>query len=145
MVDAVVAGSTTTHTADRVDDEQVIALQSEHLDFSKKRIVTGEVEVSTMTRLHDAVVDEVLTSQHASIERVPVGRVISTVPEIREEDGVLIIPVIEEIVVVERRLVLKEEVRISRSTSTQRHRETVTLRQQEAVIQRKAAAPTTAE
>ena len=138
MVDAVGAGSTTTHTA-----EQVIALESERLNVSKKRVVTGEVEVSTITRLHDALVDEALTSQHVTVERVAIDRVIDAAPEVREEDGVLIVPVIEEIVVVERRLVLKEEIRIHRSTSTQRHRETVTLRQQEAVIQRKPAAATT--
>jgi hypothetical protein len=43
---------------------------------------------------------------------------------------------VEEIVVVERRLVLKEEVRVRRVSTKAQHRETVVLRQQEAVVTR---------
>ena len=136
---AVAVASTTTHTAEPVD-EFVLPLHSEQIDVSIRQVVTGEVEISTATKLHDAVVDEELISHHAEIERVMIGRIVDAAPNIREEDGVLIIPVMEEIVVVERRLVLKEELRIRRSTSTRRHQETVTLRQQEAVVVRKTAA-----
>lgn len=44
------------------------------------------------------------------------------------------IPVVEEAVVVERRLVLKEQVRLGRVRMTQRHRETVSLRTQQASV-----------
>ena len=52
------------------------------------------------------------------------------------------IPVVEEIVVVERRLVLNEEIRLWRVRTTQRHRATVTLREQQAVIERADPAET---
>jgi stress response protein YsnF len=50
------------------------------------------------------------------IERVPVDREVDrdAPPAVREEDGVLVVPVLEEVLVVERRLVLKEELRVSR-------------------------------
>jgi hypothetical protein len=38
--------------------------------------------------------------------------------------------------VVERRLILKEEIRLRRSRTTEQHREMVTLREQQAVIER---------
>ena len=132
--------SSTTHTAGQEEGETVIPLHRENLDISIRQVVTGTVEISTSTQWREAQVDEELTRQTAEIERVPIGRVVDAAPEIREEDGVLIIPVMEDIVVVERRLVLKEEVRIRRSTSTRRHQETVTLRQQEVVVVRKPAA-----
>ena len=44
--------------------------------------------------------------------------------------------VVEDVVVVERRLVLKEEIRLRRMQTTERHRESVTLREQDAVIER---------
>jgi stress response protein YsnF len=47
-----------------------------------------------------------------------------------------VIPVVEEILVVERRLVLKEEIHVRRVRTTTRHRETVTLREEEIVIER---------
>jgi stress response protein YsnF len=47
-----------------------------------------------------------------------------------------VIPIVEEVLVVERRLFLKEEVRVRRVLSTQRHQESVTLRHNEAVVTR---------
>ena len=44
--------------------------------------------------------------------------------------------VVEETIVVERHLFLKEEVRIRRLRVSERHQETVVLREQEAVIAR---------
>ena len=51
-------------------------------------------------------------------------------------DGVTIIPVLEEILVVEKRLVLKEEVHIRRSTAGEEVEVPVTLRRQRAVVER---------
>ena len=51
------------------------------------------------------------------------------------------IPVVEEVVRVERSLLLKEEVRIRRIRTTERFQESVTLRKQEAVINRLPVAP----
>jgi stress response protein YsnF len=45
----------------------------------------------------------------------------------------------EEVVVIERRLILKEEVRVTRVRSTEHHRERVVLRKQDAVITRTEA------
>ena len=73
------------------------------------------------------------------MERVPIGRVIDAVPPVREEGDTTVLPVVVEEVVVQRRLVLKEEIRIRRLRSTGRHRETVVLREQEAVITRTGA------
>jgi stress response protein YsnF len=55
---------------------------------------------------------------------------------VREEGDVTIMPVLEEIIVVERQLILKEEIHIRQLRTTERHRETVVLREQDAVITR---------
>ena len=57
-------------------------------------------------------------------------------PEARQEGDTTIIPIVEEVLVVERQLVLKEEVRIRRVRTTEHHKETVKLRYQEAVVTR---------
>ena len=44
------------------------------------------------------------------IDRVPVGRFVDAAPPVRHEADVTILPVTEEIVVTERRLILKEEI-----------------------------------
>ena len=45
-------------------------------------------------------------------------------------------PVLEEIIVVERQLILKEEIHIRQLRTTERHHETVVLREQDAMITR---------
>ena len=59
-----------------------------------------------------------LQQEEVTVERVPRGVPIDVVPSVREEDGVLIIPVVEEQLVVTKRLILKEEIRITRRSRT---------------------------
>ena len=65
-----------------------------------------------------------------------IGRPVDAVPPVRQEGNTTVFSVVEEVVVVERRLVLKEEIRLRRMQTTERHRESVTLREQDAVIER---------
>ena len=57
-------------------------------------------------------------------------------PQIRTEDGVTIIPVLEEIVVVEKRLILKREIRISKRAISETAEIPVSLRKQQATVER---------
>jgi stress response protein YsnF len=73
------------------------------------------------------------------VKRIPIGRIVEAAPPVRTEGDTIIIPVMEETIVVERRLVLKEEVILRRVQTDERHRERVSLREQEAVIERQPA------
>ena len=77
-----------------------------------------------------------LTSERVEIETIPMNLQIDAVPEVRQEGDTTIVPVVEERLVVKRQLLLKEEVRIRRVRSTERHQQTVKLRYQEAVVTR---------
>jgi stress response protein YsnF len=83
-----------------------------------------------------ALVDEDLAHERVEIETVPVNLQIDLVPQVHQEGDITMVPVVEERLVVRRRLMLKEEVRIRRVRSTERHHETVKLRYQEAVVMR---------
>jgi stress response protein YsnF len=127
--------------AERDPERVVIPLLAEEAVVSR-RVVTGStVRVATVTHERERLIDEALTRERVEVERVPIGRTIDAVPPVREEGDTMIMPVVEEVVVVERRLILKEEVRIRRVRSTEHHRETVMLRTQEAVITRTEAGP----
>ena len=85
-----------------------------------REAVTGRVRVSTKTETFAEVVRQELRGMRAEVVRVPVDRTLEpgeTPPEPRTEGEVMIIPIFEEVVVVEKRLVLKEELHISQ----QRH------------------------
>jgi stress response protein YsnF len=70
-----------------------------------------------------------------SVERVPIGRAVTEPPPVREE-GVLIVPVLEERLIVTTELVLKEEIRITRKSRTETVREPVRLRTEQVQIER---------
>ena len=101
-----------------------------------KRVRKTRVSIKRTTHTRDEAVEVDLNHDQVVAQRVTIGRVVETVPEIRQEGDVTILPVVEEEVVVTRRLVLKEEVHVRRIRTSQRHVETVTLREQQAVVTR---------
>jgi uncharacterized protein (TIGR02271 family) len=117
-------------------DQVVIPLHAEEVSIGKKQVATGRVKVSTVTHSREELVQQLLQNERIEVERIPMGQVVAKVPEVRTEGDVTIIPVVEETVVLQRQLVLKEEVRIRRIRETQNYQERVILRQQEAVITR---------
>jgi uncharacterized protein (TIGR02271 family) len=117
-------------------DERVIPLLAEELEVSKHRVETGRVQVARITHEREQLIDELLAREIAEIERVRIDEQVDTMPAVREEGDAIVIPIVEEVLVVERRLFLKEEVRVRRVRSTVRHQESVTLRHHEAVVTR---------
>jgi Domain of unknown function (DUF2382) len=65
-------------------------------------------------------VDPRLFKEDIDMQRVPVNRVLDAPAEIRIEDGVTIIPVMEERLKIEKQLVLREEIRIVKKRTTVR-------------------------
>jgi len=118
------------------NDQVVVPLHAEEVSVAKRRVVTGQVKVGTITKESEQLVEELLEHEHVEIERIAVGKEVDKAPTVRQEGDTLIIPVLEEIVVVERRLLLKEEVRVRRTREKQPYQERVVIRKQEAVITR---------
>ncbi|TXN64044.1 YsnF/AvaK domain-containing protein [Methylobacterium sp. WL6] len=122
-----------------VGESVTLPLIAETARIDKRAVDTGRVRVSTRTEAVDQVLRETLRSDHVGVTRVPINRTLAegeTPPVVREENGVTIIPVLEEILVVEKRLVLKEEVHVRRTTAGEDVEVPVTLRKQHAVVER---------
>jgi len=122
-------------STDSTDDPK-LTLLAEELEVRKETVETGRLRVSKQTRTREAFVDETLVSEQAEVETIPVGRQIFEAPSVRQEGETTIIPIVEEVLHTERRLMLKEEVRITRRRKTERFQDRVPLRYQEAVITR---------
>jgi uncharacterized protein (TIGR02271 family) len=122
--------------AKRVDRETVIPVFEEELSVTKRVVETARVRVSRVTHTHQQLVDELLQQEKVEVEHVLIDRQVEVMPSIRQEGDVTIIPVVEEVLKVERHLVLKEEVHLRRVKKTERYQESVTLRRQEAEITR---------
>lgn len=125
-----------TRVAGETNGSPTLRLAAEELSVAKATTETGRVRISTHTHEREVLVDENLASETVEIETIPVGLRIHAVPEVRHEGDTTIIPVVEEVLFLERRLMLKEEIRIRRVRTTERFQEKVILRHQEAVISR---------
>jgi stress response protein YsnF len=127
--------------ATRLDDHrEIIPLVEERAVVRKRKRVTGAVRVRTVVREAERVVDEPLAVETVEVERVPIGRWVEAAPAVRQEGETTVIPVLEEVVVVEKRLRLVEEVRVTRRRTTRRASERVALRREEVVVERLDAA-----
>ena len=114
----------------------VIPVVAEELQVGRRVVETGRVRVRKLVREEQETVDQPVLSEEVVVERVPIGRFVETAPQPRQEGDTLVLPVLEEVVVVERRLMLKEEVRISKRVSETRSQQTVTLRSEDVKIDR---------
>ena len=122
------------------DRDAVLPLLEEALVVGKRRVETGRVRVSVATETEERLVRETLRTERAEVERVAVGRDLAdgeATPTIRqEEDGTIVVPVLEEVLVVERRLVLREEIRLRLVAVDETVEQPVTLRRQRAEVER---------
>ena len=123
-----------THTV----SEEVIPLVEETATVGKRQVVTGHVRVQTVTDTVEELARTDVQRETVEVTRVPIDRMVETAPEIRTEGDVTILPVVEEVLVVEKRLVLKEELHIRRRVETETVEVPVTLRKQRAVVEREA-------
>jgi uncharacterized protein (TIGR02271 family) len=113
-----------------------IPLAEEEVRIDKREVPTGRVRVRTATEVVEELARATLDEDVVEVTRVAVGREVDVAPEVRTEDGVVIVPVLEEVLVVEKRLFLKEELHIRRSVTQEEVEVPITLRKQRAVIER---------
>ena len=125
-----------TEGSERADDVATLLLHAEAASVSRLRVETAVVRATRTTDTRDVLIQEELAHETVEVTRVPIGRIVDVVPDVREEGDTTILPVVEEVLVVERRLVLKEEVHLRRVRTTRVHAETVTLRQQTVSVTR---------
>ncbi len=115
---------------DKPGTEMVIPVLEERAVVGTREVEADRVLVRTRVETRDETVERLLRSDTVEVERVPIGRVVETAPEPHERDGVLIVPVVEEELVLRTRLVLKEEVHIRRIEGKRPVRHDVRLRRE---------------
>src|SRR4051794_36890667 len=93
---------------------EVIPLVEEQLSIEKRQVVTGKVRVHTETEVVEEIVRLDLARDDVEVTRVRLDRVVESAPPIRTDGDVTVIPVLEERLVVEKRLVLVEEIHVAR-------------------------------
>lgn len=120
-------------------EEQEVAaipLVEERVSVTKREVETGRFRVRVGVEERHETIPVELSHDEVEIERVPVNRNVTQLPSVRLEGSTTIIPVVEEVVVVEKRLVLVEEIHVRRKTSVATEQIPVTIRSEQAQIER---------
>jgi stress response protein YsnF len=117
------------------DERMTLPLHAEEVTVMK-RVRRTLVRAATTTLAREEIVEADLEHVQIVVDRFVIGRVVDSPPPVRVEGDVTIMSVVEEELVVVRRLVLKEEVHIRTVRTVSRHAEPVTLRSQDIVITR---------
>ncbi len=103
--------------------------------IGETRAPDARLRVTRRIESEEQVIDEAVQQGEVDVVRVPINRLIDKSPEIRQEGDTTVIPVVGEVLVVEKRLVLQEEVRITRRQGTARKPQTVNVQRQTVDVQ----------
>jgi uncharacterized protein (TIGR02271 family) len=113
-----------------------IPLVEERLQVSTRDVETGRVRVRIGVEEREERLSAELARDDVEIRRVAMNVPVAELPGVRLEGDTTIIPVVEEEIVVEKRLILREEIHVVRRTETVTEEIPVTLRSETAEIER---------
>jgi uncharacterized protein (TIGR02271 family) len=114
----------------------VIPVIEEEAFLGKQVVETGKVLISKRVNEREEIVDVPLFSEQVTVERVPVNRYVDVAPVVRHEGDTMIIPVVQEQLVMQKRLVLVEELRVKKQIVETHQPQSVTLRKEEVEVKR---------
>jgi uncharacterized protein (TIGR02271 family) len=121
------------------DKDLRIPVQKEEIRIDKQSIDTGKgVRIKKHVTEHEEIVNLPRMEEILTVERVQMGHIVSEddQPQARQEGDVYIIPVFEEVYVVEKKLRLKEEIHIVRKRKEESEEQTVKLKSEQVSIER---------
>jgi uncharacterized protein (TIGR02271 family) len=132
------AGDETLVTSNRTreDERIVMPVVAETLDVQKRKVETGGVRIKKIVHEREEVVDEPLMREEVQVKRVPINRIVDAPVPVRHVGNTMIISLLEEVLVVEKRLMLKEELHITKGEIETYKPQRVMLRTEEAVVER---------
>lgn len=119
-----------------VNQSAAIPVIEEHIHIDKQIVEKGAVRLSKKVYEEDVAVNVPLIHEEHDIDRVTINQVIDTAPVVRYEGETMIIPVLREEVVVQKRLVLVEELRITKKLVQTQSTQQVTVRKEEVIVDR---------
>lgn len=117
----------------------VLPVAREEVHVSVRKVDTGcGVRVHKTVSEHAQAIEQSLLREVVSVKRVPIDKIVSLseAPVAHQDGDTWIVPILEEVLVVEKRLRIKEEVHITRSAHAEAFSDTVVLRTEHVAIER---------
>ena len=122
------------------DKRQTIEAIEEGFSVGVRSVETAKVRVAVKVKAEERLVEQILDRQEVTVTRVPINRTVDIKPDIRQQGDTMIVPLVEEVLVVETRLILREELHIQTRVVQRTENIPVTLRSEQAVVTREKTA-----
>ena len=120
------------------DESLVIPVIRETMQVGTRTIETGKVHISKKVTEETAVENYIETSEQITVERKQINQYVETAPPAsRQEGDVTIISVVKEVLFFEKRLMLVEELHVTKHKVQENKKVTATLRREEVTVERK--------
>ena len=100
------------------NDPVSLKVLEEQAQIDKKIVEKGSVRIVKKVNTEDEKVSVPLRSEEVEVERVSINKYVDTLPQVRYEGNTTIVPVVKEVAVVEKRLLLVEEIHIVKKIVT---------------------------
>lgn len=123
------------------EEERKILLFEEQVYVAKHDVVSDQLRITTSVEERAVLIEDSVERGDLRVERIPVDRPVTEAPQPRQEGDTLIVSIVEERLVVEKRLFVIEEVRITRTSTTEHVAIPETVRVMHVTVER--ADPTT--
>jgi uncharacterized protein (TIGR02271 family) len=120
--------------AEAAEGPRVLPVLEERATIRREVVETGRVRLTRLVHEAEEQVSVPVHHDEVQVERVPLNQTLpagATAPGTRYEGDTLIIPVLREVAVVETRLLLVEELRVTKRQVTTQHTEPLALRREE--------------
>jgi len=121
------------------DGKIVVPVIEEQVVISKEIVETGKVLIKKRVKEEEAFINIPLIQEGYQVERRPGKKELLTHhPSIRHEGDKMIIPVVREVLVVEKRYEVTEEVHVIKTKTEVPNMQQITLLKEEVQIERKS-------
>ena len=120
----------------RGDDVAAIPLVEERVLVTKRQVASGRVRVHVNVEEREEIIAEQVCRDDVEVEHVAKNERITELPHVRLEGSTTIVPVVQEVLVVEKAFVLVEEIHIRRRTVSETVEIPVKVKSERARIER---------
>ena len=117
--------------------ERRIPIVEERARIEKTMVERGVVSITTSVKESEELIEDALRHQEVDIQHVSIDSEVDSIPRIRQDGDVIVIPIVEERAVIVKRLFLVEELHVRVNTVQETVQIPVTLQSTEVSVERK--------
>jgi uncharacterized protein (TIGR02271 family) len=116
--------------------EAIVIVLKERALIQKNIVEKAKVHIEKKVHRTEETIHIPVVSEEVEVKKIAVNQYVETIPPVRYEGDTIVIPVIKEMLIVEKKLLLVEEVYVTKHTNTTTEEKNIILREEEIIVER---------